>query len=185
MSGPLPALALALARRGSLGARLAGRALSLLAGTVLALLAGAVLALLAGCGGQDGANSASTGAGASSAPAYASAPFTRQEQLVERGARLYVSDGCSACHSIGARHGALGPSFAVLAGNRVTLADGRRVLVDERFLHTALSDPARSEVRGYAPAPMLAAVRRLGLARDPAAVGALAAFIEQIGPETP
>jgi cytochrome c oxidase subunit II len=116
---------------------------------------------------------------------YASAPFTHQERLVERGARLYVSDGCSACHSIGARHGTLGPSFAVLAGNSVTLRDGRRVLVDERFLHAALADPASAEVRGYAPAPMLAAIRRLRLARDPAAIAALAAFIEQIGPETP
>ena len=118
-------------------------------------------------------------------PSYAAAPFTHQQQLVERGARLYVSDGCSACHSVGSRRGSLGPSFAVLAGNRVTLAGGRRVLVDERFLHEALVDPARVEVRGYAPAPMLAAVRRLGLAHDPAAVAALAAFIEQIGPETP
>jgi Cytochrome c len=148
------------------------------------LFTSAALATTAGCGLARG--SARTAAGASTeAPAYATAPFTRQERLVERGARLYVSKGCSACHAIGAGHGGLGPSFAVLAGNHVTLADGRRVLVDERFLHVALTDPARVEVRGYAPAPMLAAVRRLGLARDPAAVDALAAFVEQIGPETP
>ena len=147
------------------------------------LLAGATLTIAAGCG--SGAAPRSAGTSSSSVPLYAAAPFTHQQQLVERGARLYVSDGCSACHSVGSRRGSLGPSFAVLAGNRVTLADGRRVLVDERFLHEALVDPARVEVRGYAPAPMLAAVRRLGLAHDPAAVAALAAFIEQIGPETP
>ena len=143
------------------------------------LLAGAALLIAAGCG------AGGTASTASSVPSYAAAPFTHEQQLVERGARLYVADGCSACHAIGARRGSLGPSFAVLAGNRVTLADGRRVLVEERFLRAALSHPARTEVRGYAPAPMLAAVRRLGLAHDPAAVAALAAFIEQIGPETP
>jgi hypothetical protein len=147
------------------------------------LLASATLTIAAGCG--TGAAPRSAGTGSSSVPSYAAAPFTHQQQLVERGARLYVSDGCSACHSVGSRRGSLGPSFAVLAGNRVTLADGRSVLVDERFLHEALVDPARVEVRGYAPAPMLAAVRRLGLGHDPAAVAALAAFIEQIGPETP
>jgi cytochrome c551/c552 len=154
------------------------------------LFASAALASAAGCGLQG--RPAGTGAGASAGagastegPASAAAPFTHQQQLVERGARLYVSDGCSACHAIDAKRGGLGPSFAVLAGNRVTLADGRRALVDERLLHVALTDPARVEVRGYAPAPMLAAVRRLGLARDPPAVSALAAFIEQIGPETP
>jgi hypothetical protein len=146
------------------------------------LLASATLTIAAGCGA--GAPR-SSGTGSSSVPSYAAAPFTHQQQLVERGARLYVSDGCSACHSVGSRRGSLGPSFAVLAGNRVTLTGGRSVLVDERFLHEALVDPARVEVRGYAPAPMLAAVRRLGLAHDPAAVAALAAFIEQIGPETP
>jgi hypothetical protein len=147
------------------------------------LLASVTLVTACGCGarGQTGPGAA----GSSSQPAYAAAPFTHEQRLVERGAGLYVSDGCSACHAIGARRGSLGPSFAVLAGNQVTLAGGRRVLVDERFLRAALTDPARTEVRGYAPAPMLAAVRRAGLARDPAAVAALAAFIEQIGPETP
>jgi hypothetical protein len=162
--------------RGFTGA--AGR--RIVAGT---LLVSTTLIAVASCGSGAATPTASTGS--STEPSYAAAPFTHQEQLVERGARLYVGDGCSACHSVASRQGSLGPSFAVLAGNRVTLTDGRRVLVDERFLHEALVDPARVEVRGYAPGPMLAAVRRLGLAHDPDAVAALAAFIEQIGPETP
>jgi hypothetical protein len=147
------------------------------------LLAGALLSALAGCGTSGGRGS--SGAASATEPSYVLAPFTHQQQLVQRGARLYVAEGCSACHSIGSRRGGLGPSFAVLAGNRVTLADGRRVLVDERFLRAALTDPGGSEVRGYAPGPMLAAIRRLRLRSDPGAVAALAAFIEQIGPETP
>jgi hypothetical protein len=39
-------------------------------------------------------------------------------------------------------------------------------------------------VRGYAPAPMIAAVERLKLAAHREDVAALAAFIEQIGPES-
>jgi cytochrome c551/c552 len=146
------------------------------------LLAGAALLTAAGCGA--GRASGSTSSTAAAEPSYAAAPFTSQEQRVELGARLYVADGCSACHAISGRHG-LGPSFATLAGSRVTLADGRRVLVDERFLRRALVDPAGTEVRGYRPDPMLAAVRRLALGRDPTAVAALASFVEQIGPESP
>jgi hypothetical protein len=147
------------------------------------LSAAALLSALLGCGA--GSSGGSSSSGTATQPSYVLAPFTHQQQLVQRGARLYVADGCSACHSIGSRRGGLGPSFAVLAGNRVTLADGHSVLVDERFLRAALTDPASAEVRGYAPGPMLAAVRRLRLRSDPAAVAALAAFIEQIGPETP
>jgi mono/diheme cytochrome c family protein len=143
---------------------------------------------LAGCGGAGGPAGGTSGTSAddgSTRPAYVAAPFTHQQRLVEQGARLFVSDGCSACHAVDARHPRSGPSFAVLAGNTVTLRDGRRTLVDEAFLHAALTQPARAEVRGYVPAPMLAAVRRLGLEHNPSAVAALAAFIEQIGPETP
>ena len=81
-----------------------------------------------------------------------------------------------------------GQSAATAAGSSRAQAaspEPRRAVVDEAFLHAALTQPARAEVRGYAPVPMLAAVRRLGLAHDPSAVAALAAFIEQIGPETP
>jgi cytochrome c oxidase subunit 2 len=101
--------------------------------------------------------------------------------LVEEGARLVVSDGCSACHLNG--HPGTAPSFASFAGQQVTLADGRRVLVEERFLREALSDPRKTPIKGYALAPMLAAVTRLHLSGQPKQVAALAAFIEQIGPE--
>ncbi len=77
----------------------------------------------------------------------------------------------------------VGPDFAGFAGHAVTLADGRRVLVDEHFLREGLLHPEQAELKGYDPAPMLAAVRRLHLSGDPGQVAALAAFIEQIGPE--
>jgi len=75
------------------------------------------------------------------------------------------------------------PGFATFAGHRVTLTDGRTVVVDEHFLRAALLDPRSAQIKGYEPGPMLAALRRLHLASQPEQVAALAAFIEQIGPE--
>jgi hypothetical protein len=152
--------------------------------SVVVLAAGVValsLALvLAGCGSSGPSGGA--GASTSTVPTYVIAPFTHEQQLVEQGARLAVSDGCTACHLVG-KSQSVGPDFAGFAGHEVTLAEGRRVLVDERFLREGLLHPEQAELKGYDPASMLAAVRRLHLAGDPSQVAALAAFIEQIGPE--
>ena len=137
-----------------------------------------MLARLAAASGS----SSRAGSSASTAPAYITAPFTHEEQLVEHGARLAVVDGCTACHLVGKAR-SVGPDFAGFAGHTVTLADGRRVLVDEHFLREGLLHPEQAELKGYDSAPMLAAVRRLHLPASPGQVAALAAFIEQIGPE--
>jgi hypothetical protein len=144
------------------------------------LLAAAALVLLAGCGAGGGRGSKTTSD--ASAPSYVIKPFTQEQRLVEQGARLIVADGCSACHLPGnGRKPA--PSFTSFAGHRLTLADGRRVLVDERFLREGLLNPARNEIKGFDPAPMLQALTRLHLAKHPQQLAALAAFIEQVGPE--
>jgi hypothetical protein len=149
---------------------------------VTTALAGLALAgyALAGCG-SGAAGGASQGSFAS-VPAYVAEPFTHQQHLVAAGARLIVSDGCSACHLEGAPAG-LGPNFDSFAGHEVTLANGRRTLVDEDFLRASLVDPAAYSLRGYRAAPMVRALARLQLAAHPQAVAELAAFIEQIGPE--
>ena len=136
--------------------------------------------MLAGCGRSGSSSGARSST--SNAPAYITAPFTHEEQLVEQGARLAVADGCTACHLMG-KSKSVGPDFAGFAGHTVTLAEGRRVLVDEHFLREGLLHPDKAELKGYDPAPMLAAVRRLHLAGESGEVAALAAFIEQIGPE--
>lgn len=110
-------------------------------------------------------------------------PLTHREQLVQRGAGLFVSDGCSACHQISGGS-ADGPSFARFAGHRVRLTDGKQVLVDERFLRRALLAPSKFGLKGYPLAPMLEAIERLHLNHHPEQVAALVAFIEQVGPET-
>lgn len=119
---------------------------------------------------------------ASSVPQYVSEPFTRRQQLIEQGGGLIVSDGCAACHLANAKH-TFGPGFDSFAGHDVTLASGRRVFVNERFLREGLLHPGGKAIEGYDPAPMLTAVAHLHLGSHPEQVAALIAFIEQIGPE--
>jgi cytochrome c551/c552 len=147
---------------------------------IAAVLTVVALGSLCGCGASGATKR--TIITSSEVPSYAAAPFTHQQQLIERGAHLFLTDGCSACHAISGKQ-ELGPSFARLAGNYVRLTDGHRVLVSERFLREALLDPHATEVKGYPLQPMLTAVARLHLQLHRADVDALAAFIEQIGPE--
>jgi hypothetical protein len=149
-------------------------------------LLGVLMLLLSGCAGSANAGSESSHSASShdsTVPSYVTEPFSQQQQLIEQGARLVISDGCAACH-LSARGKAIAPSFASFAGHHITLADGRTVLVDERFLREGLLDPRRDAMKGYDPAAMLAAVARLHLGGDRNRVAALAAFIEEVGPES-
>jgi cytochrome c5 len=145
------------------------------------LLVASLALALAGCGAGTASHSASPST--ASVPAYATEPPTHEQQLVEQGARLVVADGCAACHLSADARG-VGPNFLSFAGHRVRLADGRGVLVDERFVRDGLLHPVANELAGYDPRPMLAALARAHLSASPAAVAALAAFVEQVGPET-
>jgi len=162
------------------GRRARGRARTVpLAAVVVA--ASAALCL-GGCGGGGRSTGQARTATVSTAPAYAAAPYTPQQLRAERGGHLFVVDGCSACHAI-AGQARIGPGFAHFAGDQVRLADGRKALVNERFLHEALLNPRAVALAGYPLQPMLAGVARLHFREHPADVAALATFIEQIGPE--
>jgi hypothetical protein len=139
----------------------------------------ALLCVLSGCGasGTDTARLQSSG-GATTTPE----PFTHEQQLVVQGARLVVADGCSACHLDKLKQ-SVSPSFASFAGHEVTLTNGKRALVEEAFVREGLLHPSSHELKGYDPDPMLNALARLHFQTKPAQVDALAAFIEQIGPE--
>ena len=148
---------------------------------ILALLASITLIFLSGCGTGKAASTLTSATPPE--PSYTPEPLTHEQKLVERGARLVISDGCSACH-LPKTGRSIGPSFYSFAGHEVRLGDGHRVLVDEHFLREGILHPARSWIRGYDPAPMLAAMRRLHLISQPKQVAELIAFIEQVGPET-
>ena len=145
------------------------------------LLAGLVAISLCACGASKAPSIQDSST--LSEPRHASEPFTPQQQLVAQGAHLIISDGCEACHLATTKQD-IAPSFESFAGHTVTLADGRRVLVDEHFLREGLLHPRKDVVKGYDPALMLAAVEHLNLAAHPKQIAALAAFIEEIGPES-
>jgi hypothetical protein len=149
------------------------------------ILLGLLLLALSGCGGSAtaGSGASSSGSRASTVPSYVTEPFSHQQQLIEQGAHLVIADGCAACH-LSAKGKAIAPSFASFAGHHIRLADGRTVLVDERFLREGLLYPSRDAIKGYAAAPMLAAVKRAHLSTQPNQIAALAAFIEEVGPES-
>jgi Cytochrome c len=147
---------------------------------VAALLASVTVVLMSGCGASRTQNAQAPPT--STEAESAAEPFTAHQQLIAQGARLIVADGCAACHLMRTGQGN-GPSLASFAGHDLTLASGHRVLVDERFLREALRNPRKDPITGYDPAPMIAAVERLHLSSRPQEISALAAFIEQIGPE--
>ncbi len=117
-----------------------------------------------------------------SKPSGGAVELTPLQQRIERGGRLFSAEGCAACHQIGGSQIA-GPNFERFAGHRVKLANGGRALVDEAFLKRVLSDPSAPQLAGWDAAPMRAALVAHHLPSSPQNVEALAAFIEQIGPE--
>lgn len=146
-----------------------------------ALLAGVIVMSLSACGASK--TPSAQGSATPPEPQHTPEPFTPQQQLVAQGAHLIIADGCEACHLMTAKQD-IAPSFESFAGHAVTLTDGRRVLVDEQFIREGLLHPRRDAVKGYDSALMLAAVEHLRLARHLEQVAALAAFIEEIGPES-
>lgn len=66
-----------------------------------------------------------------------------------RGAALYRRLGCAACHEGAAV--APAPSLRGLYGGTAVMADGRRLRVDEPYLHDALVAGPKFRVAGYPP----------------------------------
>ena len=69
---------------------------------------------------------------------------------VAAGAKLFVSQGCAACHQEGAAQ--LGPSLVGVFGRKEVLADGSTVLADDAYLHESIRQPQAKVVKGFAAA---------------------------------
>jgi cytochrome c oxidase subunit 2 len=68
--------------------------------------------------------------------------------LAERGGRLAVRYGCTACHTIdGQPH--IGPSWAGTFGSVRTFADGETTVADESYLTESMMDPEERRVAGF------------------------------------
>jgi cytochrome c oxidase subunit 2 len=99
--------------------------------------------------------------------------------LTARGRQLYSDDGCAGCHSLDGSP-RMGPSWRGLAGSRVLLYDGRSVTADSAYLTEHIVDPNALTVAGYPGQIMSQAIAQFDLARKPADVRALVAFIESL-----
>ncbi len=65
------------------------------------------------------------------------------------GAKLFVSQGCAACHQLGSAQ--LAPNLQGIFNSRQTLADDSEITADEVYLRDSIKQPQRRIVKGYAP----------------------------------
>lgn len=94
-----------------------------------------------------------------------------------RGKALFVSDGCSGCHSVDGGAGA-GPTIKGLAGSQVQLSDGSTVTADDAYLERSITDPDAQIVKGFQKGIMSGATASFDLAAKPQDVAALVAYIK-------
>jgi cytochrome c oxidase subunit II len=71
------------------------------------------------------------------------------QSLAQNGERLFASMGCNSCHNGTAA--ARGPSLAGVYGSKLTLTDGRQILVDDAYLRDAILNPSEHVTAGFAP----------------------------------
>ena len=69
--------------------------------------------------------------------------------MATHGEALFRELGCSGCH--GANAAVRAPPLEGLYGRAVALADGTRVIADDRYLRDSILLPAHEVVAGYAP----------------------------------
>lgn len=67
---------------------------------------------------------------------------------VEIGKKVYVENGCNACHSLNGQR-IVGPSWLKLAGSERELESGETVVADEDYLRDSILYPAKQIVAGY------------------------------------
>jgi len=74
---------------------------------------------------------------------------TSQGSLAAGGRRLFLSLGCSGCHTGGAD--ARAPGLEGLFGTEVRLSGGGTVVADEAYVRESILDPAAKVVSGFQP----------------------------------
>jgi len=77
--------------------------------------------------------------------------------LAATGAKLYVSLGCSACHSISGAKG-IGPTFKGVYNSKVQLSTGQAVTANDAYLLESIRDPDKQIVKGFPKGVMSATI---------------------------
>jgi mono/diheme cytochrome c family protein len=83
---------------------------------------------------------------------------TPSQTSAARGKSLYVSLGCSICHSSNGSPGK-GPTWQGLYGSTVTLTSGQKVTADNTYLHNSIENPNLQIVDGFKPNIMTTVVK--------------------------
>lgn len=121
--------------------------------------------------------------GGASSPGSATGPGTGgrsgSSALVASGRQLYASQGCEDCHTLNGKLNT-GPSWKGLYLSRVHLTSGKTVLANAAYLTKHIVDPDAMTVSGFPGSVMAEAIQADHLARKPADVRALVAFIESV-----
>lgn len=68
------------------------------------------------------------------------------------GARLFVKNGCNACHTTDGSYKGLGPDFKGLFGRDEEIADGPTVHVDDNYIVESITKPMAKKVKTTAKA---------------------------------
>ena len=74
------------------------------------------------------------------------------EGLAEQGKKLFVSYGCSGCHSVGVFGGGgtvRAPPLVGIYGHPVPLSDGSVVVADDQYIRDSILQPGRQIVASY------------------------------------
>lgn len=69
---------------------------------------------------------------------------------VREGSKLFVSQGCAACHQVGSAQ--IAPNLHGVFGSIKVLTDGSKVFADEAYLRTSITQPQSQVVNGFAAA---------------------------------
>ncbi len=78
------------------------------------------------------------------------AQSSTSDPAIQAGSRLFISQGCAACHQSGASQ--LAPNLQGVFNSRQILTDGSVVIADEAYLRQSIKQPQLQIVKGYAAA---------------------------------
>lgn len=135
-----------------------------------------VLVALVGCGSASKpvAEAAPPPVVSNEAPPAPASPVARSPSI-EAGAKIFVEQGCIACHSIDGTP-KIGSTMADLWGETVTLLDGTTHVVDAAYIRSALVEPSRYVRPGFPTGAMPSYVGQL----TDEDMDALAAYIQSL-----
>lgn len=85
-----------------------------------------------------------------STPAQAATSGTKIDPAIGVGEKLFLSQGCAACHQAGGSQ--LAPNLTGLFESTQVFADGTKMIADEAYIRQSIKEPIAHIVKGYPPA---------------------------------